>query len=104
MVKDGWPYYCIKCNKVSDHVQVCKKFMKCNDCGIKGTCRQKNCDSCSSKTYVFQQEGSGKLLCKKCMTGFSPKNVTGVVPMPCLFCDDELQTWYIYESLNSMRC
>lgn len=30
--------------------------------------------------------------------------MTGVVPLPCLFCNDELQTWYIYEELRKMRC
>jgi hypothetical protein len=24
--------------------------------------------------------------------------------MKCLFCEDSLQTWYIYESLDKMRC
>ena len=44
------------------------------------------------------------MLCKQCLSGFSPRNVTGVMPLRCLFCDDTLQTWYIYQSLGKMRC
>ena len=44
------------------------------------------------------------MLCKQCLSGFSPRNVTGVMPLRCLFCDDTLQTWYIYQSLGKMSC
>ena len=98
MIKDGWPYFCIKCDKITNHEQEGKKFMKCTECKILGTFKVKNCQSCSQKTYLFKDED--KLLCKKCLSGFCPKNVTGVIPLPCLFCDDELTTWYIYESLG----
>lgn len=44
------------------------------------------------------------MLCKQCLSGFSPRNVTRVMPLRCLFCDDTLQTWYIYQSLGKMSC
>lgn len=44
------------------------------------------------------------LLCASCATGFGPKSVTGVIPLPCLFCNNEIQTWYIYDAKRKMKC
>jgi len=56
---------------------------------------------------VFLKAPEGKKVdqqCVRCVQGFGPKSVTGILPMNCLFCKDTLQTWYLYEANNKMRC
>jgi len=42
--------------------------------------------------------------CFKCAEGFGPKSVTGLAVSKCLFCDDELQTWYVFDAKGKMKC
>lgn len=42
--------------------------------------------------------------CFKCAQGFGPKSVTGLAVSKCIFCNDELQTWYVFEAKGKMRC
>ena len=96
-------YVCIKCKEVTEHSQEKGQFSICKQCGLKSTYKLRPCQSCKNKTYLFCNQES-KMVCIKCYEGFCPLKVSGVVPLPCLFCDDELQTWYMYRELNKMRC
>ena len=99
---DNTLYFCIKCRVVAEHRKESKKFQSCLGCGLVGSIKPRTCQLCTQKTYVFETEG--QKLCVKCFSGFCPKNVTDVIPLNCLFCEDTLQTWYIYGSLGKMRC
>ena len=95
-------YYCIQCKKVTEWHKSCPKTAQCSECNLKGTNKPKNCADCNGRSYLFFK--NDKRLCKQCMSGFCPKNVTGVLPLHCFFCEDTLQTFYLYDTMNKMRC
>lgn len=95
-------YYCIQCKKVTEWHKSCPKTAQCSECNLKGTNKPKNCADCNGRSYLFFK--NDRRLCKQCMSGFCPKNVTGVLPLHCFFCEDTLQTFYLYDTMNKMRC
>lgn len=57
---------------------------------------------CKEKQYIFY--GDKLRNCFKCAEGFGPKSVTGLAVSKCIFCNDQLQTWYIFEAKAKMKC
>lgn len=62
----------------------------------------KKCSGCRERLYVFY--GDKQKQCIKCAQGFGPKSVTGLAVSKCIFCEDALQTWYVFDAKGKMKC
>lgn len=104
---DEYSYFCPFCEAVTEWHNLPDREGKkgrsqCQGCQVVGSNTFRKCKGCREKQYVFF--GTKQKQCFKCAQGFGPKSVTGLAVSKCMFCKDEMQTWYVFEAKGKMKC
>ena len=92
----------MQCKQVSEWTNNGDKTSKCTKCGLQGTNTKQRCKECHEQHYLYLGEFNKR--CAECSSGYGPKGVSDIMLLPCLFCEDTVQTWYIYQDKGKMRC
>lgn len=101
---EQYSYFCVVCKKVAEWTNTQNgKFSKCNACGTLGTNKKKRCKDCHESDYLYVNK-KGDRLCAECSSGYGCKGVSDIAVLPCLFCNDTIQTFYIFKEKGKMRC
>ena len=58
-----------------------------------GTLKQYKCSTCLEKTHVYKDKENQ---CSKCVKSLGPKDVIDIKVLQCLFCKNNIQTFYEY--------
>ena len=95
-------YFCAFCHKLTDWNNLGNGKSTCTVCNVVGSNDPKKCAGCRENKFIFYGEKLKN--CFKCAEGFGPKSVTGLAVSKCIFCEDSLQTWYIFEAKAKMKC
>jgi hypothetical protein len=96
-VEDEYSYFCPFCSKVTTWNNKPNSCSQCSACKATGSNKKTQCQGCVDVAYVYSSEDKkDEKFCAHCLAGFSLKKMTDIIALPCLFCDDTLQTWYIF--------